>query len=63
MLLHITFADGSNPFFKIGSKAEIAQEIRRWKRQFGVVDQRNKGGGIWLTLISKRSQIDLFEVS
>ena len=61
MVLHISFADGSNPFVKYGTRAELEREIHRWKRRFIILDRRDKGGCVWLNLSSKRTIPDLFD--
>ena len=49
--IHITFTDGSNPWFMLNaSDRDIQNAIRKWKRNFIVVDRFTENDTIYMTL-------------
>lgn len=57
-MLHITFTDGSNPYFFRG---DIKRELKRWSRNYRLTDGFMSRFGIYfVTATPKREPVDLF---
>ena len=50
MYLHITFSDGSNPFVRYGTIADIEKEIKRWDRNYEQLWRRDYASGVFVEL-------------
>ena len=57
---HITFEDGSNPYYHfLTTKAEHEKAIRQWRRNYDLrLDSITTGGGIteWYTATDRRHE-------
>lgn len=63
MFLHITFSDGSNPFVKYGTVADINKEIKKWERNYIQVWRRDYVSGVFVELKPRVAMpTDLFSV-
>ena len=57
-MLHITFTDGSNPYFFRGN---IKRELKRWSRNYHLTNGfMSRFGVYFVTATPKRDSIDLF---
>jgi len=55
--LHITFTNGSNPWLMYSdSDRKIQNAIRRWKRNFRIVDRYEENDNIYLTITEKTGE-------
>lgn len=55
MFLHIIFSDGSNPFVKYGTIADINKEIKKWKRNYTQVWRRDYESDVYVEFKPKRA--------
>lgn len=45
--LHLSFSDGSNPFFYRGTKADMSKEIKKWEKNFTITVVKQDANGIF----------------
>ena len=61
MALHLTFADGSNPYFFRGSKKAVMRELRKWRKDYNIDGVYTRMGIYFGTATLKRQRVGLFE--
>lgn len=51
---HLTFTDGSNPYFYRGTKSDMSKELEKWEKNFTITLAKLDSNGIFCEAQEKK---------